>query len=51
LPVKVSGNSIVTLSDVATIRQSFKDPVKYARFNGKPAVTLGEANEPVKMLF
>jgi multidrug efflux pump len=41
LPVKVSGNSIVTLSDVATIRQSFKDPVKYARFNGKPAVTLG----------
>ena len=41
LPVKVSGNSIVTLSDVATIRQSFKDPTSYARFNGKPAVTLG----------
>ncbi len=41
IPVKVSGNSIVTLSDIATIRQSFKDPTSYARFNGNPAVTLG----------
>ena len=29
------------MSDVATIRQSFKDPTSYARFNGAPAVTLG----------
>lgn len=41
IPLKVSGNSIVTLSDVATIRKSFKDPTSYARFNDKPAVSLG----------
>ncbi|MCB2092650.1 MAG: efflux RND transporter permease subunit [Alphaproteobacteria bacterium] len=41
IPVKVSGNSIVTLSDVATIRKSFKDPISYARFNDKPAVSIG----------
>jgi len=41
IPVKVSGNSIVTLSDVATIRKSFKDPVSYARFNDQAAVSIG----------
>ena len=41
IPLKVSGNSIVTLSDVATIRKAFKDPVSYARFNDQPAVSIG----------
>lgn len=41
IPLKVSGNSIVTLQDVATIRKTFKDPVSFARFNDKPAVSLG----------
>ena len=41
IPLKVSGNSIVTLSDVATIRKTFKDPISYARFNDLPAVSLG----------
>lgn len=41
IPLKVSGNSIVTLKDVATIRKTFKDPVSFARFNDKPAVSLG----------
>ncbi len=41
IPLKISGTSIVTISDVATIRKTFKDPVSYARFNGQPAVSLG----------
>ncbi len=41
IPLKVSGNSIVTLQDVATIRKTFKDPVSYARFNDRPAVSIG----------
>jgi len=40
LPVKVSGERVVTLSDVADIRRTFKDPQRYARFNGRPAITL-----------
>ena len=41
IPLKVSGNSILTLKDVATIRKTFKDPVSFARFNDKPAVSIG----------
>ena len=40
LPVKVSGEGVVTLSDVADIRRTFKDPDGYARFNGKPAIAI-----------
>ncbi|MBT5073456.1 MAG: efflux RND transporter permease subunit [Kordiimonadaceae bacterium] len=41
IPLKVSGNGIVTLQDVATIRKAYKDPTSYARFNDQPAVSLG----------
>ncbi|NIJ43239.1 multidrug efflux pump [Parvibaculum indicum] len=40
LPIKVSGEGVVTLSDVADIRRTFKDPDGYARFNGQPAIAL-----------
>ncbi|MEX0838529.1 MAG: efflux RND transporter permease subunit, partial [Parvibaculum sp.] len=40
LPIKVSGDGIVTLSDVADIRRTFKDPEGYARFNGHPAIAI-----------
>ena len=40
LPIKVSGEGVVTLSDVADIRRTFKDPDGYARFNGRPAIAL-----------
>ncbi len=40
LPVKVSDGTVVKLSDVADIRRSFKDPTRFARFNGKPAITV-----------
>ncbi len=40
LPIKVSGDGVVTLSDVASIRRTYKDREGYALFNGKPAVAL-----------
>ena len=40
LPVKVSGDGVVTLSDVAEIRRTFKDPTQFARLNGKPAIAI-----------
>lgn len=40
LPVKVVGDTVVTFSDVATGRRTYKDPTGFARVNGKPAVTL-----------
>ncbi len=40
LPVKQSGEAVVTLKDVAEIRRTFKDREIYARFNGQPAVSI-----------
>jgi multidrug efflux pump len=39
-PVKVSGDTVVTLGDVAAVRRSFKDPTGFARIDGQPAVSL-----------
>ncbi len=38
LPVKVDGDAVVKLSDVAEIRRTFKDAASISRFNGRPAV-------------
>ncbi len=40
MPVRVSGDSVVKLRDIATIRRSFKDPETYARINGTSAIGL-----------
>jgi multidrug efflux pump len=40
MPVKVVGDSVVTVEDVARIRRSFKDPEGFARLSGQPAVVL-----------
>ena len=40
LPIKVSGDSVVTLRDVTQIRRTFKDSVGYSRLNGKPAIAI-----------
>ena len=40
LPVKVSGDGVITLEDVTDIRRTFKDATSYARLNGEPAVAL-----------
>jgi len=40
LPIRVSGDAVVTLSDVASIRRTFKDRTSYARFNGEETITV-----------
>ena len=40
LPVKANGDTVVTLSDVATVRRTFKDRTNYARVNGKTTISL-----------
>jgi multidrug efflux pump len=40
LPVRASGDTVVTLSDVAAVRRTFKDRTSYARVNGKAALSL-----------
>lgn len=40
MPVKVNGDAVVTVRDVATVRPTFKDPEGFARINGKPALSL-----------
>ncbi|MEL6476552.1 MAG: efflux RND transporter permease subunit [Pseudomonadota bacterium] len=40
LPVKVSGDRIVRLQDVATIRRTFEDAEGFARYNGSKSISL-----------
>ncbi len=40
LPIKVSGDGVVTLGDVTSPRRTFKDPESYARLNGTPSIAL-----------
>ncbi|HEX7035640.1 MAG TPA: efflux RND transporter permease subunit [Pseudomonadales bacterium] len=40
LPIRSNGDTVVTLSDVATIRRTFKDRTSYARVNGEQTISL-----------
>src|SRR3990172_3307610 len=40
MPVKVVGDTVVTLGDIATVRRTFKDPEGFARIGGQPALIL-----------
>ena len=40
LPIKVDGSTVVTFEDIATLRRTFKDPLSFARINGKAALGL-----------
>ena len=40
LPLKVAGDAVVRVSDIADVRRSFKDRTTVARLAGKPAVSL-----------
>jgi multidrug efflux pump len=44
LPVKVNGDSVVTLGDLADIRLTFEDRQGTARFNGETTVALQVVN-------
>ncbi|MGC6476271.1 MAG: efflux RND transporter permease subunit [Parvibaculales bacterium] len=40
LPVRVSGNAVVTLADIAEIRRTYKDKKTITRYNGQPATVI-----------
>ncbi len=40
LPIRVSGDTVVTLGDVATVRRTFKDRTSYARVDGQQTISL-----------
>ena len=40
LPVKANGDTVVTLSDLANIRRTFKDRDQYARVNGSNTISI-----------
>ncbi|CAM5220007.1 efflux RND transporter permease subunit [Alishewanella longhuensis] len=40
IPIKVTGDTVITFADVATVNASFKDPLGFARINGQSAVVL-----------
>ncbi len=40
IPIKQSGEGVVTLGEIADIRRTFKDASSYTRVNGKPAMSL-----------
>lgn len=39
-PLITSGDSVVRIQDVATVRRTYKDPTGYARLNGTPSVSV-----------
>ena len=40
IPLKTGATGDVTLSDIASIRRTFKDATSFSRFNGKPTLAL-----------
>ncbi len=40
MPLKVNGDAVVRVREVANLRPTFKDPKGFARINGKPALAL-----------
>jgi multidrug efflux pump len=44
LPIRSTGDTVVTLADVATIRRTFKDRTGYARVNGQQTISLRVSN-------
>ncbi len=40
LPIKTSGDTVITLGEVAQVRRTFKDRVSYARVNGQNTLSL-----------
>jgi multidrug efflux pump len=40
LPIKKSGDRIITVGDVGDVRRTFKEPTSISRFNGQPAFSV-----------
>ena len=46
LPIKASQDGVVTLSDIVTLRRTFKDATSFSRTNGAPSVVVEVTKRP-----
>ncbi|MCW8994736.1 MAG: efflux RND transporter permease subunit [Psychromonas sp.] len=46
MPIKVSGDKVISFADVAQIRRTFKDPATFVRVNGLPTISLEVVKRP-----
>lgn len=46
MPIKVTGDKVITFADVAQIRRTFKDPSSFVRVNGLPTISLEIVKRP-----
>lgn len=46
MPIKVTGDKVITFADVAQIRRTFKDSENYVRVNGLPTISLEVIKRP-----
>lgn len=46
MPIKVSGDKVISFADVAQIRRTFKDPSTFVRVNGLPTISLEVVKRP-----
>lgn len=46
LPIKSTGETVVTLDKIATVRRTFKDRESYTRVNGRPAISVEVLRRP-----
>ena len=46
MPIKVSGDKVISFADVAQIRRTFKDPSSFVRVNGLPTISLEVVKRP-----
>lgn len=46
MPIKASGDKVITFADVAQIRRTFKDPSSFVRVNGLPTISLEVVKRP-----
>ena len=40
LPIKIEGDAVITLKDIAEVRRNFANATEYVRMNGKPSLSL-----------
>ncbi|HER25515.1 MAG TPA: efflux RND transporter permease subunit, partial [Rhodospirillales bacterium] len=40
LPIKIDGDAVVTMGDIADVRRTYKDPTSFARIDGRSALVL-----------
>jgi multidrug efflux pump len=46
LPIKTSGDKVITVGDIGQVHRTFKEPTFITRFNGQPAFTVEVVKRP-----